>query len=120
MKTTLDTVIRSEDTARQFLADHNIQIDHLIDDAGRVVIPNACHRCGGSGYGPWYQDGGRCYECHGADTSRRVIRYTVKQYAQQQKRRLKQQAKARQAADNATRPSWKASETGTRPTATAG
>jgi len=33
-----------------------------------VKVSNSCTKCGGAGRGPWFQDGGICYRCNGADT----------------------------------------------------
>lgn len=59
-----------------------------------VVRPNPCWRCGGSGWGPWYVDGGRCFECHGHSTKNRVIHESVKHYAQRMKRNDRAAVKA--------------------------
>lgn len=33
-----------------------------------VKVSASCPKCGGAGRGPWFQDGGICYRCNGADT----------------------------------------------------
>lgn len=46
--------------------------DHMLEHyqvGDNLVIPFPCGRCGGKGYGHWFQDGGICYECNGANTS---------------------------------------------------
>ena len=58
------------------------------EDSGAVYfsVPNPCHRCGGSGYGYWYPDGGRCYQCGGRDTSRLRKVVTLVAHARNQRR----------------------------------
>ena len=78
----------------------------------KVVIPNECFRCGGSGYGYWNQDGGICYECRGKNTKGRVQRIAVKAYAskikskQRAEQRRKETAQARQDAKLESQRDW--------------
>ena len=94
MEITLETRIDSVEVAKTFL---NEFYPTNVNDDDTVTISHACHRCGGSGYGGWVVDGGRCFECHGANTKNRKGNICVKKYAQKQKQKLKKQEKARQA-----------------------
>ena len=72
----------------------------IIQDGKKVgfMEDRYCPRCGGRGYGPWFQDGGICYECYGHGGHHQVF---VPLYTQEQldklnvwaeKARLKKQA----------------------------
>lgn len=65
---------------------------------GKVVVSAACQRCGGSGNGGWYQDGGICYECGGVNTSKRVQRIAVKAYASKIKAKKRAETRRREKA----------------------
>lgn len=87
---TVDTRITTNEIARDYLAqfgNENVEGDH-------VLVSGECHRCDGSGRGPWHRDSGICYECRGAKTKGIVRKVCVKAYAQKLKQRLKRQAKA--------------------------
>jgi len=93
MPAALTAPIRSDDDARAYL-EATDRLDSLaIDESGRVVESARCLRCGGTGYGPWFQDGGMCYECYGANTLNSKRRTGVKRYAQAAKRRDRAQAR---------------------------
>jgi len=77
--------IRTDDDALAFLTSIERQ-DMVVD--GKVRVPNPCGRCGGSGNGGWYPDGGICYDCNGVNTKNRATTYGVKAYAQKIKRQL--------------------------------
>lgn len=81
--------IRTEADARAYLAPQALRIEgaHVVEDA-------SCGRCGGSGYGGWYPDGGRCYDCGGANTKGRVRRIGLVAYARAARRREMARARA--------------------------
>lgn len=79
--------ITNDEIAREYLSTiGRLEGLPINEETGKVVFPNPCGRCGGSGYGGWYQDGGVCYDCRGANTKGRTISYTLKGYAQKVKR----------------------------------
>lgn len=90
MDTTMTTgrAIRTQADALAYIEASGLQSlfeawRHECPRRGLVVrIPNPCQRCGGSGNGGWFQDGGICYECRGADTRKRAKVLTVKAWAQ--------------------------------------
>ena len=94
MTITLDTRIDSVEVAKAFL---NEFYPTNVNDDNTVTISRACTRCGGSGYGGWVVDGGRCFACHGANTKNHKTNVCVKKYAQSKKQSLKKQEKAKQA-----------------------
>lgn len=83
--------IRNDEDARAYLAENHPSALERIQEhktLGLVIVtPAPCGRCGGSGHGHWYQDGGICYECRGHDTRNRKRTSTLKSYAQAAKRR---------------------------------
>ena len=87
MSIPLQTRITSDEIALQFIADY--APGTKITENG-VRISAACPRCGGSGRGPWFQDGGICYSCYGADTRDAEFFLSVRKFAQ----RVKQQQRA--------------------------
>jgi len=87
MSISLDTRITSDEIALQIIADYAPKTE--VTEKG-VRISAACPRCGGSGRGPWFQDGGICYSCHGADTRDSEFFLSVRKFAQ----RVKQQQRA--------------------------
>ena len=87
---TINTRITTNDIARDYLA----QFGSQTIEGDYVELSGACPRCGGRGRGPWHQDRGICYECHGANTKDRILKVPVKVHAQKLKQRLKRQAKA--------------------------
>ncbi len=89
--------IRTEADAVEFLKSIE-RFDSLnITADNKVRIAQPCGRCGGSGNGGWFQDGGVCYECGGVDTRNRHVTYTIKAYAQKTKRKLNAAEKAAKA-----------------------
>lgn len=54
-----------------------------------VVESTECLRCGGKGYGPWYQDGGVCYDCCGVNTKGHTRSITIKAWASREKARCR-------------------------------
>lgn len=96
MSNTVKT-IRTEAHARTWLADNGIELpaDTYERDGVTYIRESAsCTRCGGSGWGPWFQDGGRCYGCGGADTRNRTVSVSVKRYAQRLKAAYRKAEKA--------------------------
>jgi hypothetical protein len=93
-------IIRTTEQARAYLADRGV-LDRLTLEGDRVVESAACTRCGGSGNGGWFQDGGICYDCRGADTRHRVRKTSLVAYARTERRR--ETAAARKAAARAER-----------------
>lgn len=73
-KMTKRITIKTEAAAIAYLTDSETRIPRTIERDGTtyVVESAACGRCGGSGNGGWYPDGGICYECNGVDTSGRT------------------------------------------------
>ncbi len=72
---TTRVTIRTEDAALAYLASINVALPGSTverDGVTYVVEPCPCGRCGGSGNGGWYPDGGICYECRGANTMNRT------------------------------------------------
>jgi len=85
--------ITNDKIATEYLAEH---ASWAVVTDGKVEQSGACERCGGSGRGPWFQDGGICYRCLGKNTKGIVNRIPVKAFAQKIQRQLKSQEKARQ------------------------
>lgn len=84
--------ITSDEIATAFIQEHEPQtIARIVD--GKIRISLCCLRCGGSGRGPWFQDGGICYECHGRNTTNSHMMQPVKVYAQKLKRQIKAREK---------------------------
>lgn len=83
--------IRTDDDARAYLTATGREgiLSYLVEtETGPALRFSArCGRCGGSGRGPWIQDGGVCYECRGADTRNRTRTVSLKAYAQGERRR---------------------------------
>lgn len=102
--------IRNDEDARAYLlaTDRAAVLEaYLVETSNgpRLRFPAPCGRCGGAGRGSWFQDGGICYECRGADTRNRTRTTTLKAYAQAEKRKDTAQAKkaAQLEADRAAR-----------------
>lgn len=97
--------IRTPADALAYLADVGISLDSLetVERDGKTYVCEsaACTKCGGTGYGPWQPDGGRCYSCGGTDTRGRVVRRSLVRFAQQEKRR--RAAQRRREADREAR-----------------
>lgn len=54
----------------------------ITSDTDSFMRLNPCHRCGGSGnVGIYWVEGGVCFECEGANTSKRVSRVCIKAHA---------------------------------------
>lgn len=101
-------IIRTESDAEVWLREQGLfEGLNIVERKGVrcVVTPNPCGRCGGSGRGPWFPDGGICYGCRGADTRERTITRSLKKYAQLEKsayvRREKKAEEARLRAEAA-------------------
>jgi hypothetical protein len=98
MSIALSTRITNDEIALQFIADYAPQTK--IEEKG-VWVSARCCRCGGSGHGPWIQDGGICYACRGANTMNAGMFLSVRKFAQrvkQEQRRIqtrKEQAQYR-------------------------
>lgn len=80
------TIIRTEEDARNWLTENGLEVPVMTN--GFVLESAACKRCGGSGFGPWIMDGGRCYDCRGIDTRTRVHRIPFKRWVQSLKAHL--------------------------------
>ena len=78
--------IRTVNDARDYLSRQGV-LEQLRVEDDKVVQDASCRRCGGSGYGHWYQDGGVCYECRGANTIGRVRRVGLVAYARAERQR---------------------------------
>jgi hypothetical protein len=96
MSISLQTRITSDEIALQFIADY--APGTKVTENG-VRISAACPRCGGSGRGPWFQDGGICYSCRGADTRDAEFFLSVRKFAQRVKQQQRAIQKRRDAAD---------------------
>lgn len=81
----MTTRITNIETAKAWLADNEPHT--TVTDDNKVSVSMACPKCGGRGYGHWFQDGGICYSCYGKDTRNAVSRIDVVKYAQASKRR---------------------------------
>lgn len=92
--------ITSTATARAYLEGEGVEVEALAltEDGAGVVESASCERCGGSGYGPWHPDGGRCYDCHGQLTSGRTRTVSLKVWARRVKARNTAQVRASKAA----------------------
>jgi ribosomal protein L9 len=85
--TTKRKPIRTDEQGLAYLEEmHPDALAAYLTGTGEIVVPTPCYRCGGSGYGPWYVDGGICFKCHGADTRNSKTTYSPKAYAQKLKR----------------------------------
>jgi len=82
MRIPLDRRITSDKIALQFISDYAPGTE--VTDRG-VRVSAACPRCGGSGRGPWFHDGGICYSCKGADTRNAEFFLSVRKFAQKVK-----------------------------------
>tara|TARA_R110000822_G_scaffold120633_2_gene254132 strand:- start:1900 stop:2748 length:849 start_codon:yes stop_codon:yes gene_type:complete len=90
-------VIRNEQDARTYLGTDALAslASVMIDREGETFLrfPAPCYRCDGTGFGPWFQDGGRCYECGGVNTQKRTRTTSLKKHAQGEKRKATAAAK---------------------------
>lgn len=46
-----------------------IQLIRTDKNGTKYYVDSRCPKCGGTGYGPWFQDGGVCYKCGGTGVS---------------------------------------------------
>lgn len=63
--------IKTDSDAFAYLAERGITLTDVREDKNGnafVVREHVCKRCGGTGGGHWYQDGGICYECNGKNS----------------------------------------------------
>ena len=106
--------IKTETDARAYLDSRGFVAPYALRTVERegvtyVVESASCRRCGGRGHGPWYPDGGICYECRGANTSARtkstpLVNWArAKRTAEMAGKRREHKAAAREAANEAAR-----------------
>lgn len=104
------TRITSNAAGREYLSTIGLweTVAGLLTESGEHLrIPSPCGRCGGRGRGPWFQDGGICYDCRGIDTTHRARTVSIKTYAQEAKARRR--AAEKRAEDSRARAAaWKA------------
>ena len=88
--------ITSTATARAYLEGEGVEVEALAltEDGAGVVESAACGRCGGSGWGPWHPDGGRCYDCHGRLTTGLTRTVSLKVWARRVKAKESAQVRA--------------------------
>ena len=77
----------SIETIEKFISDRG----YTITD-GTVKLSAACGRCGGHGRGPWFPDGGICYDCRGAVTVNTFRNEPIRKLATKIRRQEKIQA----------------------------
>ena len=95
MSIELSTRITNDEIALQFIADYAPQTK--IEESG-VWVSSRCCRCGGSGHGPWIQDGGICYACRGANTVNAGAFLSVRKFTQRVKQEQRQIQRRREQA----------------------
>lgn len=75
----------------------NLTVETREDGTEVIKVYSPCHRCGGRGYGGWYVDSGKCWECNGRNTKNRHVRYSPIAYAKKERvRDLREQKKGRE------------------------
>lgn len=92
--------IKTDADAFAYLADRGITlVDVKEDKSGNayVIREHVCKRCGGTGGGHWYQDGGICYECHGKNSRYNYAATVVGIAKSERKLELRIAAKVRKA-----------------------
>lgn len=90
-------VIRTNEDARRYLQETNCYVAIKETKQGPVVVESAaCNRCGGLGRGPWFPDGGICYQCRGANTTQRTKSTPLVKFARKERDRNRRIERARE------------------------